>query len=68
MDAEEGGRCEKVVKEKVARQGRTGFRGFLNERAARYGRSEKLSGKFKSRVALSDVTCSLKLGFQWFSQ
>ena len=41
MDAEEGGRCEKVVNEKVARQGRTGFRGFLNERAARYGRSEK---------------------------
>ena len=29
-----GGRCEKVVNEKVARQGRTGFRGFLNERAA----------------------------------
>lgn len=51
MDAEEGGRCEKVVKEKVSRQGRTGFRGFLNEGAARYGHSEKSSGMFKSRMA-----------------
>ena len=32
---------KRVVKKKVARPGRTGFRGFLNERAARYGRSEK---------------------------